>query len=344
MAPRPEAPPAPKLTGLTIGSYLIGERMGAGGMGVVYRAQDTRLGRAVAVKALPHGLAADPQRRARLEREARVLAALSHPNIGAIYGIEDSPQGPVLVLEHVQGETLAERIKRGLAVEECRVIAAQILLALEGAHGAGVVHRDIKPANIMVGASEAGLEVKVLDFGIARLGPSVAPQPGSDSVLVTHAGSFVGTAAYMSPEQARGRAADRRTDIWAFGCVLFEMLAGRPAFEGQTISDTIASVLRADPDWAKVPASVPPGVCAVLRRCLEKDETRRLRDAGDVRIELDEAWDALASTPVCVEGRCCNVVAGLLLVGCWSLARLALLWLRPASCAGSVPCCDPVRH
>jgi hypothetical protein len=325
-APRPAAP----LTGMTIGPYVVCERLGAGGMGIVYRARDTRLDRTVAVKALPEFLAKDPQRRALLEREARTLAALSHPNIAAILAIEDSPAGPVLVLEHVPGQTLLEMIKGGpLPPEEARPIARQILLALEAAHEAGVVHRDIKPGNVMV--TPEGV-VKVLDFGIARLAPhAMVAQDGPETIAMAGRGSFLGTAAYMSPEQARGKPLDRRTDLWAFGCVLYEVLSGYAAFPGETTSDTIASVLRAEPDWTRVRASTPSGVLRVLRRCLEKDVDRRLRDAGDARVELDEAWE---TPPPAQAGSKRRVIGGAacLLVAV-AAGAAAMLWLRPPPAA-----------
>ncbi len=277
------------LTGLCFGHYRVGERLGAGGMGVVYAAEDTRLGRTVAVKALPAQLMGDPHRLARLEHEARVLAALSHPNIGAIYGIEETERGPVLVLERVGGETLGERLSRGrMTAEEAAPIVRQVLMALESAHGAGIVHRDIKPSNIMV--SPDGV-VKVLDFGIAK----AAPAPGAETATLSQ--GAIGTAAYMSPEQACGRPVDRRSDLWSLGCVLYEMLAGRRAFAGETASDTIAAVLLAKPDWSALPAQTPGTVVRLLRRCLEKDPELRQRDAGDARLDLDERSDPGAAAP-----------------------------------------------
>ncbi|MBL9031908.1 MAG: serine/threonine-protein kinase [Phycisphaerae bacterium] len=277
VTPAPEPEP---LTGLAVGPYHVRERVGEGGMGVVYRAEDTRLGRSVAVKALPPSLASDPHRLARFEHEARVLAALNHPNIAGIYGVEETARGPVLVLEFVAGETLAQRLARGrLEIDEAVGIACQIARGLEAAHAAGIVHRDLKPANVQLGPSG---EVKLLDFGIATHAGSGHTRGPQD----TEPGRVVGTAAYMSPEQARGRAVDRRADLWALGCVLFEMLAGRRAFDGPMASDTIASVLRAEPDWASLPPDLPAGVRRVLRRCLEKDVDRRQRDAGDVVLDL----------------------------------------------------------
>ncbi|PWT85421.1 MAG: hypothetical protein C5B57_02960 [Blastocatellia bacterium] len=279
-------------TGSRLGAYEIVSPLGSGGMGEVYRARDTKLGRDVALKILPHAFTTDSDRLVRFEREARVLAALNHPHIGAIYGLEESGGNHALVLEMVDGSTLADRLAKGpLPITETLSIAAQIAEALETAQAAGIVHRDLKPANIKV--TPAGV-VKVLDFGLAKLRrPGDAGNDLSQSPTVTVAGTsegvILGTAAYMSPEQARGQAVDKRTDIWAFGCVLYEMLTGRMAFRGATLSDTLASVLEHEPSWNDLPATVPPAVHRLLHRCLEKDLARRMRDAGDVRIEIDDA-------------------------------------------------------
>jgi serine/threonine protein kinase len=287
--PAGDQSPAPDLGGLVVGPYRIGDRIGAGGMGVVYAAQDTRLGRTVAVKSLPAVWALDPGRREMLEHEAKVLAALSHQNIGAIYGIEDCPHGPILVLEHVAGKTLAEQLAEGpLPIDEARSIARQILLALEAAHAAAVVHRDIKPSNVKLTPSGT---VKVLDFGIAKLraDPVSSTRPSSAAVgPMTAPGQLIGTPAYMSPEQARGRSVDQRADLWAFGCVLYEMLAGAPAFRGETATDTIAAILRSEPDWTRLSHLASLAERRLLHRCLEKDPEKRLRNAGDARLELDE--------------------------------------------------------
>jgi serine/threonine-protein kinase len=284
-------------------------------MGVVYRARDTRLDRTIAVKSLPPDVALNPVRRAMIEREARVLAALNHPNIATIYGIEPSEFGPVLALEFVEGPTLAEHLANGrLPPDEARAIADQVLTALEAAHAAGVVHRDIKPANLKL---TSGGTVKVLDFGIAKTaGPSGAGTTGP----VTAAGQVMGTPAYMSPEQARGRPVDRRTDLWAFGCVLYEMFAGVPAFRGETATDTIAAILRAEPDWTRLPESTSGAERRLLRRCLEKDPERRLRDAGDARLELEATDDPGAVPPrprraVVVVGAAALLLGGAL--GAW---------------------------
>ncbi len=284
LEPPAVAPPieATPLTGLNFGNYSVGERVGEGGMGVVYRAEDTRLGRTVAVKALPPTLARDSHRRARFEHEARILASLSHPNIASIHGVEETVRGPVLVLEFVPGETLAKRLERGrLPIDDAIGIAAEVARGLEAAHAAGVVHRDLKPSNIQL-TPEGG--VKILDFGVAK---QTLPREGSEPIAgQTIPGQLIGTAGYMSPEQARGKSVDRRTDMWALGCVLYEMLAGSRAFDGETSSDTVAAVLRSEPDWGRLPPGTPPAALRVLHRCLEKDPDRRQRDAGDVALEL----------------------------------------------------------
>ena len=280
------------------GPYEITARIGAGAMGEVYRARDTKLNRDVALKVLPEAFASDPERLARFEREAKTLAALNHAHIAHIHGLEESDGVRALVLEFVDGPTLADRIARGpIRINEALPIARQIAEALEAAHGQGIIHRDLKPANIKVRTDGT---VKVLDFGLAKAldvtsagTAAVTESPTVTSpALMTGVGVILGTPAYMSPEQARGQPIDRSTDIWAFGCVLFEMITGRLAFSGATISDTLASVLERSPDWTALPAATPPPLRHVLERCLEKDPKRRWRDIGDVRIELDdaEAW------------------------------------------------------
>ncbi len=264
--------------------------LGKGGMGEVYRARDTRLGRDVAVKVLPRAFTADPDRLARFEREARVLASLNHPHIGTIHGLEESEGVRALVLELVEGETLADRLHHGaVAIPDALAMARQIADALEAAHDKGIVHRDLKPSNIKI--TPDGV-VKVLDFGLAKGGTEVSgydlTQSPTISIGNTHDGVILGTAPYMSPEQARGQAVDKRTDIWAFGCVLLEMLTGRVVFRGETVSDTIAAILQGEPDWAALPAATPRSIDRLLRRCLEKDSKRRLRDIGEARIEIDE--------------------------------------------------------
>ena len=292
------------MTGRRIGTYHLQTLLGAGGMGEVYRARDSTLGRDVAVKILPRPFTADPERLARFEREARMLAAFNHPHIGAIYGVEEADGVRALVLELVEGETLSERLSKaksrktkagGLAMREALTIARQIADALDAAHEKGVVHRDLKPANIKI--TPAGV-VKVLDFGLAKAtvgdvasGPAVSQSP-TVTAGDTREGMILGTPGYMSPEQARGKPVDKRTDIWAFGCVLYEMLTGRVAFAGDTLSDTIAAILGGEPDWQALPAATPPSVRRLLQRCLDKDVTQRLHDIGDARVELDDALDA----------------------------------------------------
>jgi Tol biopolymer transport system component len=284
--------------GRSIGVYHVQAFLGRGGMGEVYRAHDTRLGRDVALKVLPPGFSLDPDRLARFGREARLLASLNHPNIGAIHGFEEAgsasgPEPPVraLVLELVDGDTLADRIARGpLPIPDALLIARQIADALEAAHDKGIVHRDLKPANIKITPDHV---VKVLDFGLAKTDTPALTGNLEDSptgtASATEAGLILGTAPYMSPEQARGQAVDKRTDVWAFGCVVYEMLTGRLAFPGATMSDTMAAILRNEPDWTALPPALPPGVVTLLHRCLEKDPRRRKRDVGDARAELDEA-------------------------------------------------------
>jgi serine/threonine protein kinase len=301
--------------GTRLGPYQIVAPLGAGGMGEVYRARDTKLGRDVAIKILPDAFVADPDRVARFQREAQLLAALNHPNIAAIYGLDETDGKTAIVLELVEGETLEARLNslrtKGsrLPLDEALPIARQIAEALEAAHEKGVIHRDLKPANIKITAQGA---VKVLDFGLAKMaepsgtsgsaGLSMSP---TLSVHATFAGVILGTAAYMSPEQARGRPVDKRTDIWAFGCVLFEMIAGRQTFDaGDTVSDAVAAILKTEPDWSALPADTPVRVRALLRRCLQKDPLRRLRDIGDARLELDDVvTDPLPSAPVGVAKR-----------------------------------------
>jgi Tol biopolymer transport system component len=284
------------MIGERIGPYEISGPLGAGGMGKVWRAKDSRLRREVAIKVLPATLTADGERLARFEREARTLAALNHPNIAVIYGLEETGGTRALVMELVEGEDLAARMARGpLPLEEALPIARQIAAALEAAHEQGIVHRDLKPANAKVRADGT---VKVLDFGLAKvmeaISGAVASADLADSPTVTGAhgtqpGVILGTAAYMAPEQARGGIVDKRADLWAFGVVLFEMLTGRSLFAGETVSDTIAAVLKSDIDLAALPVATPRAIRELLRRCLERDPKNRLRDAGDARLVLDDA-------------------------------------------------------
>jgi serine/threonine protein kinase len=273
-------------------------------MGEVYRAHDTRLGRDVAIKILPPTFTSDPDRLARFEREARMLATLNHPNIGAIYGLEETEGLRALVLELVDGETLEQRIARGaLLPPEAVGVAYQIADALDAAHEKGMVHRDLKPANVKI---TAGGTVKLLDFGLAKRTDDAARADVMQSPTVTAfnsgRGGIVGTAAYMSPEQARGQLVDKRTDIWAFGCVLYEMLAGRSPFGRGTVSDTLVAILEREPEWTALPTQTPASVTHLMRRCLEKDPRRRLRDIGDARSELEFSQDAVAGAMATEKG------------------------------------------
>src|SRR5512146_16367 len=261
--------------GTRLGHFEVVAPLGAGGMGEVFRARDARLGRDVAIKALPAAFAQDPERLARFEREARLLASLSHPNVAGIHGVEEVEGTRYLVLEFVDGETLEAHLKRGaLPLAEVLDVARQVAAGVEAAHAAGVVHRDLKPGNVMLTASGG---VKVLDFGLAkgatRQGSDSDPKLSASPPMTYHgteAGVILGTAAYMSPEQARGKAVDRRTDIWSFGCVLYECLSGRRVYDGETVSDMVARILEREPDWSALPASVPPRLVARLKRCRVK--------------------------------------------------------------------------
>jgi eukaryotic-like serine/threonine-protein kinase len=296
--------PGRALVGARLGPYEIGSLLGVGGMGEVYRARDTRLGRDVAIKILPEVFVADAERRARFEREARLLASLNHPHIGTIYGFEERDGIHALVLELIEGETLAQRLSRtakaadgsrdgsaggGIPLDEALKIARQIAEALEAAHDKAIVHRDLKPANIAL--TRDGV-VKVLDFGLAKIGghdgASDLTRSPTITVMATGEGAILGSAESMSPEQARGKVVDKRTDIWAFGCVLYHMLTGRKVFVGDTISDTIAAILGREPDWTALSSATPPAIRRLLSRCLEKDLDRRLHDIADARIEIDD--------------------------------------------------------
>jgi len=302
-----EASQAESLVGRQLGSYLVRAKIGEGGMGEVYRAFDTKLRRDVALKVLPRPFARDPERLARFRREAQLLASLNHKNVAAIYGFEELPEANFLVLELVEGETLAERIKRRgpqtapqIIIKDALTLAGQIAEGLEAAHRKGITHRDIKPSNIKV--TPEG-EVKVLDFGLAKAFagdranadlselPTLEPGPTKD-------GQILGTPAYMSPEQVRGQEVDKRTDIWAFGCVLYELLTGQRPFRGDTIQDTIGKVLEREPDWQALPASLPEKIRDLVGRCLRKEASRRLQDIGDARIEIEETLAAL--TPLAI--------------------------------------------
>src|ERR1043166_4066766 len=275
--------------GTKLGRYEIRSKIGEGGMGEVYRARDEKLNRDVAIKILTEAFAQDSDRLARLKREAQVLASLNHPNIASIYGLEEANRFMALAMELVEGPTLADRLATGLIpIDETLAIARQIAAALEAAHERGIVHRDIKPANIKVNHDDA---VKVLDFGLAKVFVDEAPDTdlSHSPTLIrgTQAGMILGTAAYMSPEQAKGKVVDKRSDVWAFGCVLFEMLTGKQSFSGETLTDILASVVRAEPDWDLLPASTPEAIRRLLRRCLTKDPKQRLRDIGEARITIE---------------------------------------------------------
>jgi Tol biopolymer transport system component len=279
--------------GTSLGSYEILASIGAGGMGEVYRARDLKLAREVAIKVLPGGFAQDPERLVRFEREAHFLASLNHPNIGAIYDLAESQGTKFLVLELVPGDTLADLIARGsVSVDEALAICRQISEALEAAHDKGIIHRDLKPANIKITPDG---KVKVLDFGLGKLSEHVSSVALSQSPTMLTArasveGVILGTAVYMSPEQTRGKEIDRRSDIWSFGCVVYELLTGKQAFEGETVTDLFVSILKSEPDWNALPAATPKSVRLLLSRCLQKDPRRRLQHIGEARIAMEDAF------------------------------------------------------
>ncbi len=342
----------PLPAGVHLGVYEVVSSLGAGGMGEVYRARDAKLGRDIALKILPSTLAHDSQAMARLEREARTLASLNHPNIAAIYGLEESDGRRALVMELVEGETLAEHIRgragagrKPLLAEEALPIAKQIAEALEYAHERGVIHRDLKPANVKI--TPEGV-VKVLDFGLAKvlsdqdsMAPVVSANSPTLSAMATQAGIILGTAAYMAPEQAKGKQVDRRADIWAFGCVLFEMLAAEKPFDGETITDLLAAVIKSEPDWTVLPQTTPPAIRRVIRRCLQKDTRQRLQAIGDARIAIEEALSgadadaAISGGPIAgaerasLLGRALPWTLGAIAVICAATAGWLLLKPRP---------------
>jgi Tol biopolymer transport system component len=302
------------MPGARVGVYEITAQIGEGGMGEVYRARDTKLDRDVAIKILPEAFANDSDRLARFQREAKTLASLNHPNIAIIHGLEEAGDVHALVMELVEGDDLSQRIAHGaIPLDETLPIAKQIAEALEAAHEHGIIHRDLKPANIKVRADGT---VKVLDFGLAKameptgaMSASASMSPTITTPAMTHAGIILGTAAYMSPEQARGRPVDKRSDVWSFGAVVFEMLTGRRAFAGADITETMVSVISKEPEWALLPSSTPVSVRSLLRRCLDKDPKRRLRDIGEARVTLDGGLEAnvpqttATATPSAPQGR-----------------------------------------
>ena len=322
--------------GTRFSHYDITGTLGAGGMGEVFKARDTRLDRAVAIKILPDVFASDPDRLARFEREAKTLASLNHPHVAQIYGVEDTAGVRALVMELVEGEDLSARLKRGaIPLPEGLAIARQIALALEAAHERGVIHRDLKPGNIKVGPDGT---VKVLDFGLAK-----ALDPGASSNVMptnlptitspahmTHAGVILGTAAYMAPEQARGQTVDRRADMWALGIVLYEMLTGRAAFGGETVTDVLAAIVTRDPDWSTLPADTPSSTVRLLKRCLERNPRRRLADAGEAAMQIEESMAAPAAAPPSVTigpvGRRRGPMVGWLVAGIMTIVAATAVW------------------
>ena len=333
----------PDMTERSLGAYRLDALLGAGGMGEVYRSHDAKLGRDVAIKILPPAFTSHPDRLARFAREARMLGALNHPNICAIYGFEEADGVRFLVLELVEGGTLAQKLAHarnlhqkagGLALGQVLSVARQIAEALEAAHDKGIIHRDLKPANVKITPDGA---VKVLDFGLAKTvggdGPSSDLSSATLEDGVSRQGPIVGTAAYMSPEQARGLPVDKRTDIWAFGCVLYEMLTGRVAFPGDTTSDSIAKILEREPDWSALPVATPAPIRRLLLRCLVKDPKQRLRDIGDVRIEIDAMDDEAPATST-VTGRPptpARTLAPWLAIAALAAGVIAWEALRPAA-------------
>jgi len=289
--------------GSRLGPYEVLGSLGAGGMGEVYRARDTKLGRDVAIKVLPASLTSDPERLARFSREAQILASLNHPNIAGIHHVEETTDGPAIVMELVEGETLADRIAQGpIPVDETLAIARQIAEALEAAHEQGIIHRDLKPANIKLRPDGT---VKVLDFGLAKLAETSSSRTSDISLsptitspaMMTGVGVLLGTAAYMSPEQAKGKPADKRSDIWAFGCVLYEMLTGRRVFDAEDVTETLAFVLTRVPDWTVLPAGTPPSIARLLHRTLARNPRERLSDMSAARLDIDEALSAASNAP-----------------------------------------------
>ena len=328
--------------GTLLGPYEVTAQLGVGGMGEVYRATDTKLKRQVAIKILPSSLAADPDRLARFQREAEVLGSLNHPNIGSIYGLEEANGITALVMELVEGEDLSRRIARGaILLDEALPIAKQLTEALEAAHARGIVHRDLKPANIKLTVDG---RVKVLDFGLAKVfaaEPDAVTASKSPTIVGTmgSAGVILGTASYMSPEQARGKPVDARTDVWAFGCVLYEMLTSKQAFGGETITDILGAIVKTDPDWTALPRETPSAIRRLLKRCLVKDLNERLHAIADARLEItdvrtdsDTAVQNKTSVP---NGRGLRLIAGVAVVAAIALAVPAVLYFRASPSAVS---------
>ncbi|MFI5179331.1 MAG: protein kinase, partial [Vicinamibacterales bacterium] len=347
----------PLTPGTRIGSYEVVSAIGAGGMGEVFRARDTKLNRIVAIKAVQELFAASQgsgpapamvERMARFDREAQLLASINHPNIAAIYGVEESQGSKFLVLEFVDGRPLSEILQGGaLPVREALPIAAQIADALAAAHERGIIHRDLKPGNIMVTAEG---QVKVLDFGLGKALESEASSSTSNSPTMTLAatqqGLILGTAGYMSPEQAKGRAADKRSDVWGFGVVLYEMVTGKRAFEGEDVTETLAAIVRGEPDWTRLPAGVPPQVRTLVERCLVKDRAQRLSDMSVVRFLLTESASGgrapdLPSAPATARGRSVGVATAAVIVVVAVAATAAVMRWWPAGTPSSA---DAVRH
>jgi len=327
------------MIGKTLSHYKVIEKIGQGGMGEVYRAEDTNLSREVAIKVLPEQFTKDPQRLARFEREAKLLASLNHPNIAAIYGFEEADDVRFLAMELVPGETLAERVAKGpVPVEEALEICRQIAEGVEAAHEKGVIHRDLKPANVKV--TPEG-KVKILDFGLAKAFEGETPvtdisQSPTLTEEMTRAGVILGTAAYMSPEQARGKPVDKRADIFAFGSVLYELLTGKRAFVGETVTDTLAKVLEGEPDWKALPEATPWRIQELLRRCLTKDAHDRLRDIAHVRVEIKLALeDPTRESPLATQSAGWkraipwSITAAVMVIAGWALWSLTVPTSKP---------------